>query len=160
MAGVTTALRLLYGGQPGVDRDGESLSTPDGPVHVLDAYAMANSVLCSRRPGPGREGAPTAEMLRNCSQHLRTTIQTLQPTIIQSQGRSKGWSTHRAIEMIAETSTATANEHIRLISVVGRQIVWCSLKHPALNWGQLGRAYFKEVAQPALEQTRIHALRS
>ena len=159
MAGVTTALRVLFGGQSGDDRDGEYLDTPSGPVHVLDAYAMANSVLCSRRRGEGREGAPTAAMLRNCSPNLRTTIETLEPTIIQSQGRStSGWSTHQAIELVAD-AVEPIDEHISLIRVGTSSAVWCSLRHPARNWGQLGRTYLKRVALPALEQTRKLALR-
>jgi hypothetical protein len=158
MAGVTTALRVLFGGQPGDDSDGEYLDTPSGPVHVLDAYAMANSVLCSRRRGEGREGAPTVAMLRNCSAHLRTTIETLKPTIIQSQGRStSGWSTHRAIELVAD-AVEPVDEHISLIRIGETQAVWCSLRHPARNWGQLKRAYLTEVALPALRQARRVAL--
>lgn len=88
MAGVTTALRVLSGGEPGADREWEFLCTPAGGGHVLDAYAMANSVLCSRRPGEGREGAPSRRMIENCSRHLRTTVGVLEPTIIHSQGRS------------------------------------------------------------------------
>jgi len=159
MAGVTTALRVLFGGVEGDDREGEWLDTPGGRVHVLDAYAMANSVLCSRRPGEGREGAPTATMIRSCSEHLRTTIETLNPTIIQSQGRSKGWSTHRAIEILAD-DIEPIDEHVALISVAGKRVVWCSLRHPARNWGQLGRAYLRDVAVPALRRARAVALDS
>lgn len=158
MAGVTTDLRVLFGGRPGDDRAGEYLRTPLGDVHVLDAYAMANSVLCSRRPGSGREGAPTATMIRNCSDNLRSTIDTLQPTIIHSQGRSQsGWSTHQAIETLAD-KIEPIDEYNSRIRFGNSEAVWCSLKHPARNWGQLGRAYFREVAWPALLGARAAAL--
>lgn len=53
MAGVTTAYEFCsVVSQAQIEM--ASSSTPAGPVHVLDAYAMANSVLCSRRPGAGR----------------------------------------------------------------------------------------------------------
>jgi len=60
MRGVTYALQLLFGLEPGVD--GEHL---DDGAHVLDAYAMANSTLCSNLPtsGASRRGAPTRTMV-------------------------------------------------------------------------------------------------
>lgn len=153
MAGVTTALRVLYGGEPGTDRAGEFLHTPAGDVHVLDAYAMANSVLCSRRPGEGRQGAPSRQMLENCSRHLRTTVEVLQPTIIHSQGRSAGLSTHQAIERICDT-VDRVDDQVAFVAIGQTNAVWCSLKHPARNWGQLGRLYLHDVAAPALRRTR------
>jgi len=157
MAGVTTALRVLFGGEPGADRDGELLATPDGPVHVLDAYAMANSVLCSRRPGPGREGAPTSTMISNCSPYLRATIKALQPTVIHSQGRAAGSSTHQAVERVVD-QVSEIDEHVARVRIGEVEAIWCSLRHPARNWGQLGRPYLHEVAAPALETTRRLAL--
>lgn len=157
MAGVTSALRVLFGGTVGDDREGEFLDTPTGPVHVLDAYAMANSVLCSRRPGAGREGAPTSVMIRNCSSHLRRTIEVLEPTIIHSQGRSAGWSTHRAVESILD-NVQRVDDHIAVVRVGQVEAVWCSLKHPARNWGQLGRPYLAETVVPALRLARQTAL--
>jgi hypothetical protein len=153
MAGVTTALRVLFGGEPGADREGELLPTPAGDVHVLDAYAMANSVMCSRRPGEGREGAPSRRMIENCSRHLRTTVEVLEPTIIHSQGRSMALSTHQAVERICD-GVDRIDDEVALVTVGGVSAVWCSLKHPARNWGQLGRRYLHDVAVPALRRTR------
>ena len=96
-------------------------------------------------------------MIRNCSAHLRTTIETLNPTIIHSQGRSKGWSTHRAVEILAD-NIEPIDEHISRLRIGTTDAVWCSLKHPARNWGQLKRAYLREVAAPALSKTRNLAL--
>jgi hypothetical protein len=158
MAGVTTALRLLFGGEPGADGAGEWLSTPTGPVHVLDAYAMANSVLCSRRPGRGRTGSPSAKMLRNCRDHLRATIEVLEPVVIQSQGRAARVSTHQAVERAVDTIRWLDGE-VAEVTVGGASAVWCSLRHPARNWGQLQRAYLREVAAPALKRARYVALR-
>lgn len=153
MAGVTTALRVLFGGQPGADQDGELILTQGGSVHVLDAYAMANSVLCSRRPGAGRAGAPTKVMLANCSEHLLTTIKVLKPTVIQSQGRAASGSTHQAVEQLVD-SIERLDDHVALVEIAGVEVVWCSLRHPARNWGQLGRSYLAGVALPALIETR------
>jgi uracil-DNA glycosylase len=159
MAGVTTALRLLYGGEPGSDRDGELLDTPKGHVHVLDAYAMANSVLCSRRPGPGREGQPSSTMIKNCGRYLRTTIEVLSPTVIHSQGRAAGWSTHQAVERIAD-QVDWLDEHVARVRVGDVEAVWCSLRHPARYWAHLGRAYLQDTAAPALRAARAAAMGS
>lgn len=157
MAGVSTALRVLYGGGPGADRDGELLATPGGPVHVLDAYAMTNSVLCSRRPGAGREGAPTRTMITNCGRHLRTTIEALDPTVIHSQGRGGAWSTHQAVERVVD-ELEPVDDNVWRVRIGDVKAIWCSLKHPARNWGQLGRQYLHEVAVPSLQSARQSAL--
>lgn len=49
MRGTTTALRVLLGGVPGDDYQGElvELSQGDG-VHVLEAYAMASPLFCNQ----------------------------------------------------------------------------------------------------------------
>lgn len=158
MAGVTTALRILFGGEPGADRQGELLDTPAGTVHVLDAFAMANSVLCSRRPGQGREGAPSKTMIANCSAYLRATIEALEPTVIHSQGRGAAWSTHQAIELVSD-ETRPIDDHLSRIRVGHVEAIWCSLKHPARNWGQLGRSYLHDVAAPALHRARCLAVK-
>ena len=150
MMGVTTALRVLFGGAPGSDRDGEVLHTRNGPVHVLDVYAMANSVLCSNRPGSGREGSPTTTMLRNCSGYLVDTVRTLQPTIVHSQGRGQSGSTHQAIERVAR-HVKWIDEHVAEADLGGVSVVWCSLRHPARNWAQLARKYLWDTAVPALQ---------
>lgn len=157
MAGVTTALRLLFARDLGADRAGEFLPTPAGDVHVLDAYAMANSVLCSRRPGEGREGAPSRRMIENCSRYLRTTVEVLEPTIIHSQGRGLRLSTHQAMERICDT-VERVDDEIAFVTIGEVSAVWCSLKHPARNWGQLGRQYLRDVAAPALRRTRSLAM--
>lgn len=156
MMGVTTALRVLFGGAPGDDREGEFLSTLNGPVHVLDAYAMANSVLCSNRPGGGREGSPTTTMLRNCSGYLMETVRALQPTIVHSQGRGQGGSTHQAVESVAP-HVKWFDEHVAEADIGGVPVVWCSLRHPARNWAQLGRKYLWDTAVPALQLARFTA---
>lgn len=153
MAGVTTALRVLFGGAPGTDRAGEFLPTSAGAVHLLDAYAMANSVLCSRLSGQGRQGDPSRRMIENCSSYLATTIEVLEPTVVQSQGRRNGLSTHQAVERLCD-SIDRVDDEVAIITVGKVTAVWCSLKHPARNWGQLHRRYLQEVALPALTRTR------
>lgn len=157
MMGVMSALRVLWGRPVGPDREGELLATPHGQVHVLDAYAMANSVLCSTsRPGPGRAGSPTSVMLLNCRDYLRATVERLEPTIIHSQGRAKTGSTHQAVAAAADNVRWT-DEHVGVARFGSVEAVWCSLRHPARNWAHLVAnpdSYLRSTAIPALERAR------
>jgi hypothetical protein len=48
MRGVTLELRLAFGHSLDEDEEGEWITAVDGQrFHVLDAYAMANLLLCS-----------------------------------------------------------------------------------------------------------------
>jgi hypothetical protein len=96
-------------------------------------------------------------MISNCSPHLRTTIEALQPTVIHSQGRAAGSSTHQAVERVVD-QVSEIDEHVARVRIGEVEAIWCSLKHPGRNWGQLGRRYLHEVAAPALATTRRLAL--
>ena len=123
MPGVIQVLQVLMG----LDPYGDVEKIDDGN-HVLKAYAMANSVLCSKlKPGRKRtgrkrsgsptddmltncrehkrSGSPTGTMLTNCQEHLRQTIVLLKPTIIVSQGIPP----KKSLEKIA----GSGYEHVR-----------------------------------------------
>jgi hypothetical protein len=61
MRGVTLALRLAFGLPLNDDAVSEQLQTESGPVHVLDAFAMANLLLCSAA-APGKKSRATDTM--------------------------------------------------------------------------------------------------
>ena len=61
-------------------------------------------------------------------------FEALEPTVIQSQGRGASWSTHQAIEGVLD-DVKRIDDHIARVRIGGVEAVWCSLKHPALNWG-------------------------
>jgi hypothetical protein len=117
MAGVTTAYEFCsVVSQAQIEM--ASSSTPAGPVHVLDAYAMANSVLCSRRPGAGREGAPSPTMITNCGRHLRATIEhSSRPLSIPRAGQHCGQRIRRWSEspmtLSSWTNTSPVSESDR-----------------------------------------------
>ena len=149
MHGVTKLLQVLMG----LDPDG-GVEKIDDDKHVLEAYAMVNSVLCSNLPtsGRSRRGHPTRIMLRNCKSHLRQTIVLLEPTIIVTQGKAPG----KALAMIAERNVYPSNrgapsDMVTPVTVGGVRAIWCSLYHPAA-WGYPG--YFREHAMPALRWAR------
>jgi hypothetical protein len=147
MRGVTRALQLLHG----LSTDPADEWLPGG-MHVLDAYAMANSTLCSALPtgGKSRRGAPTTTMLRNCSTHLASTVESLEPTIIHTQGKQTIEALERVVSIVDRVSdeVSTAEFH-------GRRIIVCALSHPSsgppYSWSSLAAgSYFADVAAPAL----------
>ncbi len=147
MRGVTRALQVLYG----LPLEPEYERLPNG-AHVLDAFAMANSTLCSALPtdGASRRGKPTAVMLDNCATHLAATIETLRPTIIHTQGADtvkvmKGLAS--AIEEVSET--------VSRIHVGEHRMILCALAHPAAgppkSWSSMKPgSYFDTVVRPSL----------
>lgn len=153
MRGVTRALQLLHG----LDPDQEHL--PDG-THVLRAYAMVNSVLCSSLPtdGKSRRGKPTDRMLANCSTHLRRTIELLEPVIVQVQGTD----TRTAVERVTDLVTRHSNE-VSTVRVGDRRMILCATSHPAAgppsSWSsQKEGSYFAETVAPAMRLARALAL--
>lgn len=155
MRGVTRALQLLHG--LSIDPGDELLA--DG-THVLAAYAMPNSVLCSALPtgGRSRRGKPTPTMLRECAGHLEATIGVLEPTIIHTQGVD----TRQVIDGMATTIEQHSDE-VSTISTGGHSSVLCAASHPAAgpprSWssGKPG-SHFAEVVEPALRLARHVAL--
>jgi uracil-DNA glycosylase len=153
MRGVTRALQLLHGLGPNDEylRDG---------THVLRAYAMANSVLCSALPtdGRSRRGKPTARMLENCAPHLSRTIQLLEPVIIHTQGAD----TKSAVERVTELVTRHSSE-VSTVLVADRPVVLCATSHPAagppLSWSSTKPgSYFADTVRPAMLLARDLAL--
>lgn len=157
MRGVTRALQLLHG--LSIDPGDELLA--DG-THVLAAYAMPNSVLCSALPtgGRSRRGKPTPTMLRECAGHLEATIGVLEPTIIHTQGVD----TLQAIDGMATTIEQHSDE-VSTISIDGQSSVLCAASHPAAgpprSWSSVKPgSHFVEVVEPALRLARHVALDS
>lgn len=142
MRGVTRALQILHGLTVGPDDEWLA----DG-THVLRAYAMANSTLCSCLPtgAKSRRGKPTEEMLRNCSSHLLATLLALEPTIIQAQGID----TAAVVERLA-TAVDRQSANVARVSIGGLNAVLCSTSHPSSgppsSWSSLKPgSYFADV---------------
>lgn len=157
MRGVTRALQLLHG----LSTDPVDEFLADG-THVLAAYAMPNSVLCSALPtdGRSRRGKPTPTMLRECASHLEATIGVLEPTIIHTQGVD----TRQVIERMATTIQEHSDE-VSTISIGGLTSVLCAASHPAAgpprSWSSMKPgSHFAEVVAPSLSLARRVALES
>lgn len=159
MRGVTRALQLLYGLPVSRDGDPADERLTDG-THVLRAYAMANSTLCSALPtgAKSRRGKPTSTMLARCAPHLEATVRELAPTVMQVQGAD----TRAALDALATTVERFSNE-VTVIDITGRRVVSCATSHPSSgppsSWSSLEpESYFADVVAPALQLTRKLAL--
>jgi hypothetical protein len=154
MQGVTFALRLAFG-HP-VDEDIERIQFADGSsVHLFEAYAMTNLLLCSAVTEGTTKSQSTTVMKQSCSRHLRATIGILQPTLVISQGAGLG-NTLRATLGVTEWNTP----YIATCNLDGNRFVWVSLKHPSRgNWHSLECWYLHAVVVPAITQAHELALR-
>lgn len=152
MRGVGLALRLAFGRGLGEDEDGLHLPTPDGPIHLLDAYAMANLLLCSAVQLGTVNSRSTPVMRRNCSRHLAATIDVLEPTLVISQGATVSAPVGSVVNV-----TDRHSERVATCLVNGRPFVWVDLHHPTRLWSSLGHAYLHEVVAPAITTGRAVA---
>lgn len=159
MRGVTLAVRLALGLELGDDRSGEFLQTPDGPVHVLDAYAMFNVVMCSALQLNPATGEPTTTsrqthtMRRSCFRHLRRAIEVLEPTILISQGTAVGKHLGESF-----TSIRWHSDTVARCTLTGHSYTWVKLAHPTarapLSWSWLSHPYLHDVVEPSIALAR------
>lgn len=145
MRGVGLALRLAYGGDLGEDEPGFHLATPDGPVHLLDAYAMANLLLCSAVQRGSVTSRSTLTMRRNCAPHLGETLDILEPTLVISQGKTVSAPFATLVDVVGE-----AGPNVAVCKRDGRSFVWVDLHHPTYQWSWLSHPYLSTTAAPAI----------
>jgi len=109
MRGTTSLLRLLFGKPLGTDHQGEFVELDNGRVHMFDAFALTNFLLCSAVDGPrltdgafadqrvfgAQRGKSTKTMRQNCARHFRRSMKILEPTIMIAQGKGvRDWLDH------------------------------------------------------------------
>jgi len=157
MRGVTLALRLAFGLPLNDDAADEHLRAEAGSVHVFDAFAMANLLLCSAA-APGRKSRATDTMRANCIEHLAATIAILEPTLVISQGlRKTGKSVESELRRLFKLQTEYS-EHVCTAVLDETPFTWVALRHPTHNWDWISRPYFHEVVVPAITRGRSLAL--
>lgn len=152
MRGVTLALQLAFGLPLGTS-DGEWLQSTIGPIHILDGYAMANLLLCSAVVVGTTTSKATSTMRANCVEHLVKTIETLEPTLIISQGKTLEPTLRAAFECDEQV-----DDRVWRARCAESEFVWVPLHHPTRNWESPNRDYFKEVVAPAVTRARSAAL--
>ena len=87
MKGTTSVLRLIFGIPLGTDHHSEFLSIEGKRVHIFDAFALVNYLLCSAVPEGTRNGKATPTMMSNCRGHFRMVMNILEPSVIIVQGK-------------------------------------------------------------------------
>ncbi|WP_157563388.1 hypothetical protein [Micromonospora chokoriensis] len=153
MRGVTSALRLAAGREPGPDRAGEllNLDNVSSPVHLFDAYAMANMRLCSAMVSGTTKSLGNPTMSRNCAPHMSATIEILQPTLCIVQG----------VEVYKSLTTMMSDRrqitpHLVRARIAGVETLVAAFNHPSAmrltdHWGRLTKVpYLFETVAPTL----------
>ncbi|RKN22599.1 hypothetical protein D7147_08110 [Micromonospora musae] len=153
MRGVTSALRLALGQEPGPDRAGEllRLNSTRSPVHLFDAFAMANMRLCSAVVSGTSKSLGNPTMSRNCAPHLVATIKILEPTLCIVQGVE----VYKALTtlMTRRRQVAPSLERAR---IAGVDTLVAAFTHPSAmrltdHWGRLTSApYLYGTVAPTL----------
>ena len=154
MRGVTSALRLAVGRDPGADRDGEHLRLDDVrfPVHLFDAYAMANMRLCSAVVSGTSKSLGNPTMSRNCAPHMAATIKILQPTLCIVQGVE----VYKALTTLMSRRRQIA-PHLEQARIAGVDTLVAAFTHPSAmrltdHWGRLTSApYLYETVAPTIK---------
>lgn len=159
MRGTTSVLRLLFGIPLGTDHEREFIVVDRVRVHLFDAFALTNYLLCSAvSPGSGSEGKSTIAMRRNCRTHFRRTLEILAPTIIIVQGLSFWPSVKAAFDSVAQLNgplhEARLGKNPHLVAV---------FSHPSApgtkNWGMHDHTdYLLEVVVPTVREIRNQLL--
>jgi len=88
MRGTTSVLRLLFGLPLGTDHQSELLEVSGRQVHLFDAFALVNYLLCTAIASDGgSRGCSTAAMRENCRGHFCQALDILDPTVVVVQGK-------------------------------------------------------------------------
>ena len=165
MRGTTSLLRLAFGLGLGSDHASEFLYLSEGRVHIFDAFALVNFLLCSAVPlgsaapssafdaerfkGAG-QGCSTAEMQRNCARHFRETLRILEPTLVVAQGAGVRSWLKQSFEINALNPAP-----LEALRIDSQWVPLLGLTHPSAhfpgNWGANDRTpYLLEIVAPAV----------
>lgn len=172
MRGTTSLLRLLFSKEPGTDHAGEFLDLAGERIHMFDAFALTNFLLCSAVDGPrltdsafadqrvfgAQRGKSTRTMRKNCARHFRRAMMILEPTVMIAQGKGvRQWLDdgldHARPAAVAE---GLPLEHVRIGEVTA---LLATFGHPSApnrnNWGMNERQpYLLGTVKPTVELIR------
>lgn len=143
MRATTSLLRLLLGRSLGTDYAGEFIRLAGESVHLFEAFALVNFLLCSAVTDPepptfrgGQRGRSTRAMREHCTQHVRAGLEILEPTIVVAQGRAVHRWLGRVWDAVEPAHRTLPLERVRLGR---RSMLLASFVHPGAptrdNWG-------------------------
>ena len=163
MRGTTSLLRLLFGGSPGTDYAGEFLVLDGQRVHIFEAFALVNFLLCSAiDSGQGEHGSKrgksTATMQRNCARHFVEAMRILEPTVVVAQGKGVRDWLRAAVE-----EAVPLGENLESVTLAGCNCLLATFTHPSVpsreNWGtDHRRPYLLEAVASTIDAIRSRLL--
>ena len=151
MRGTTSALRVILGKGLGWNGADEWIHPQNGrPFHIFDGFALVNRLLCFAGPSGTSQGRATKTMLANCREHLSTTLEILEPTILIFQGQAAASWTKTAL-----TNTRHYTPQLSEARLNGNRVLLCEFSHPSARqpqrWGdRLDSPYLTDVVRPTL----------
>jgi len=152
MSGTTFALRAALGlGFHDISRATETIQAGEEKVHVYEAFALVDFLLCSAISEDEKMGdRSTPTMRANCASHFRRTLEILEPNLLISQGTA---------DWIAQAGfgSGRTSETAETIIVNGSSCLLLGFPHPSTlgrrNWGSGPKnGYLLGVVKPAIEK--------
>jgi hypothetical protein len=154
MKGTTIALQDVFN----IGKDSEYISDNTTSINIFDAFALVNTVLCSRCENGKRESKTTGVMHNHCIYHFVNTVKILQPTLIIFQGSNLLPRFTKGLKTIGiQFSLNPINTKLKVYRITSPEIgsiVLCGLRHPARNWSSRQSRYYKDIVGPTLLEAR------
>ena len=155
MRGTTNVLRLLFGIPLGTDHESEFINIDGELVHIFDAFALINYLLCSAVSNDGSSrGMATRTMKQNCKNHFREVMQVLAPSVVIVQGKGFSQNVLKAFD-----SFESETDHIYRAKLGTNEILVAVFSHPSAhfpsNWGaNCTTPYLLNTVAPSVESIR------
>jgi len=160
MRGTTNVLRLLFGVPLGTDHASEFMFIDGEWVHLFDAFALVNYLLCSAVANDGKmRGLATPTMMKNCQAHFREAMRILEPSVIVVQGKSFWPWVSGAFDSVRQHA-----DQVYSATLGPTQTFLAVFAHPSsrfpYNWGANDHTpYLLETVVPSIANIREHLLR-
>ena len=155
MRGTTSLLRLIFGIPLGTDHESEFIMIDGKRVHIFDAFALVNYLLCSAvATDGGKRGMATRTMKRNCRGHFREVMRVLEPSLVVVQGKTFWVSIREAFDRVSQET-----EHVFRARLGTAETLVAVFTHPSAhfpyNWGANHQTqYLLGTVAPAIEYIR------
>ena len=155
MRGTTNVLRLLFGIPLGTDHDSEFMMIEGKRIHIFDAFALVNYLLCSAVSTDGKmRGLATRTMMKNCQGHFREVMRILEPSVVIVQG-----TTFWAWVSAAFDSVTQKTDHVYRARLGRAETSVAVFTHPSAhfphNWGANDQTpYLVETVAPSIASIR------
>lgn len=134
MKGTTSVLRLIFGIPLGTDHNSEFLLIDGKRIHIFDAFALVNYLLCSAVSDGKRKGKSTWTMRRNCRGHFRNIMNILEPSVVIVQGKTFWPSISESFDSVSQVS-----DFVYKAKLGSHESFIAAFSHPSAhfpyNWG-------------------------